>query len=229
MNKTSIKMLLYILFALLYIANSVYLTQIGGLFIHSAIVWNLFLAVLPLLCSIIYTHTASHHQVIHILSFIAWLLLFPNAPYMITDFIHLAPLSFYEFTATGSIYLQNIFTWIQLLHIALGVFIGVLTGFKSLSIIHDDFKKRFPTYVVAILMVFIFLSTGYGVFLGRFLRLNSWDILHPITLFLQIISQTNLFAILFSITFAIFLGILYTFYRSLSQKKNPQCEDSSII
>ena len=42
MNKTSIKMLLYILFALLYIANSVYLTQISGLFIHSAIVWNLF-------------------------------------------------------------------------------------------------------------------------------------------------------------------------------------------
>lgn len=229
MKKTPIVFLSYILAALGYIACGIYLTRVSGLFIHSAIIWNLFLAVLPLLCSLIFTHTTHQHKIIHILSLIAWFLFFPNAPYMITDFIHITPLTFYEYASSGSIYLQNIITWMQLLYLALGIFVGVLSGFKSLAILHTYFKKHYSPLIIHILLAFVFLSSGYGIFLGRFLRLNSWDILHPFAMISEIISQTNSFAIAFSIMFAGFLALLYIAYLSLSQKKNPQCEDSSII
>lgn len=199
-----------ILFLTFYTLFSYWIYQNTMLFIHKAILWNLFLALIPLGLSIGYQKLLMKtHPLIQGLLFLTWLLIFPNAPYMITDVIHVSPILFYDFTEHGTIYIQNIMAWMQLIQLMTGILIGFFAGMVSLKIMIDQLAKRFGQKRKPGCLICICVFSGYGVFLGRFLRLNSWDILHPGSLIIKVIQETNGFAIQFSLCFALFLMFSY--------------------
>jgi len=136
------------------------------------LIWNIFLAFLPFFVSaslLWYENKTSQvgggktKPAIFISGIILWLILFPNAPYLITDIIHL-----------GVSHLVPL--WIDSVLLFCSAYIGVFLGLYSLSHIEQIFLLRIGKIKTNIvILVAIFLSS-FGIYIGRFLRWNSWDL-----------------------------------------------------
>lgn len=94
----------------------------------------------------------------------AWLLLFPNAPYIFTDLIHLT-------------HQRPGFYWADMMLILLCALTGLMLGFVSLYLMQAGVANRLGRRTGWLFIVVVAGLSGIGVFLGRFLRLNSWDVL----------------------------------------------------
>ena len=126
-----------------YALVSLYVYERSGIFIHRAIVWNVFLALLPyLFMTLFFAAQQRRHHLGMLAAFLCWLLLFPNVPYLITDFIHISPLTFYIFQETGSVYVRELLPWLELLHLAVGIFFGIMSGYRSLYLLHEFTAER---------------------------------------------------------------------------------------
>lgn len=125
-------------------------------------VWNTFLAVIPYLVST-QLLKMERMNVLSGLLLIVWLLFFPNAPYIITDILH------YEVR-------PEVPYWYDVLLVTSGAWNGLILGLVSLMNV-ESFFLRFlkPAWATVIVFVSLFLC-AYGIFLGRFLRYNSWDV-----------------------------------------------------
>jgi len=127
--------------------------------------WNLCLAWIPFACALaaFYRFRRSNDALVLTL-LLLWLLFFPNAPYMLTDFIHLgerssAPL-WYDALMLSS------FAWTALL-------LGFASTYLVQLVLRSLLGKRWSWCVVAV----AFALGSFGVYLGRFVRFNSWDVL----------------------------------------------------
>lgn len=135
----------------------------------SFLVWNLFLAWMPVAFST--TANLLHQQTkrfwLALLCLIPWLLFLPNAPYIITDLVHLRPRAHVPY-------------WYDILLISSYAFHGLLLGFYSMTQVHQLLLSRIRPAYGWILMGLVSVGSAYGIYLGRVLRWNSWDILrHP--------------------------------------------------
>lgn len=105
---------------------------------------------------------------------ILFILFFPNTIYVLTDFIHLENYDF--FTSYPSGYAYGIEDWIVFMMITIGALLAAKIGVLSLFVIKPylyPFIQKFHIYFLFLL----FLASSFGIYLGRFFRLNSWDIL----------------------------------------------------
>jgi uncharacterized membrane protein len=125
-------------------------------------VWNLFLAAIPLGISLIMPRVRSRWAAALILP--VWLLFFPNAPYVLTDLIHLklSPI---------------VPSWLDLLMLLSFALVSLWMGFESLRLMHLWVARRSGVFAGWCFATATLFLTGFGVYLGRFLRWNSWDIL----------------------------------------------------
>ncbi len=164
MNNTRvIKRMIYVslLFTLLMIAGrAVYTRQSYGLFL----VWNLFLAWIPFAISIVLFEKSNVKKWVQYLLFGMWLLFFPNAPYIITDFFHLQQRSPVPY-------------WYDLLTMFWAAWNGLLMGFISLLYIEHFLRTKFSVKVVEKMVYFCIILCSFGVYAGRYLRWNSWDVI----------------------------------------------------
>ncbi|EFW36406.1 DUF1361 domain-containing protein [Treponema phagedenis] len=127
------------------------------------LIWNLFLAFIPwFFASIIYAGRPKHKIVIVVL-ILLWLLFFPNAPYILTDFIHLEK---------G----KPKFFWYDFILILSYGFTGLLYTFVSLDFIKKIMLREFSVEVPFFVSALLLYISAFGIYLGRFLRWNSWDV-----------------------------------------------------
>jgi uncharacterized membrane protein len=131
------------------------------------LVWNLFLAWLPLLFSlrlmaVLKRKLWSSWEAI-LWSFL-WLAFLPNSFYMISDFIHLL-----EAPPARILYDAVMFTSF--------VATGVVLGFSSLYLVHLQLRRRFSYTEAGIWSGVVLLLCSAAIYLGRDLRWNTWDIL----------------------------------------------------
>lgn len=177
------------------------------------LIWNLFLAWIPFVVSLFmrYVYRFYKQSLFRTLLMIGlgiiWLFFYPNAPYMITDFMHLNRIKFY-FAGQG--YNMDFIVWYDLVMISLFILTGFLLGFVSLYIIQrlvvDRFNKAIGWGVVVCTM---FLSS-FGIYLGRFIRWNSWDIIsNPFALLDSISESFHGHSFAFTVTFGLFLLLMY--------------------
>jgi len=130
------------------------------------LIWNLFLAYTPLgLSSLIMSRINLIEKWYFYPAFACWLLLLPNAPYIITDFVHLEKQT-------------NVPLWFDILLIASFTVCGMLFGLASMKNMHNILSVKFSNKAATIIMAATCLLSGFGIYLGRFLRYNSWDVLH---------------------------------------------------
>jgi uncharacterized membrane protein len=134
---------------------------------YSNLFTNLFLAWIPYLLSIMAASTYRFHPKrwgLIIFLGLLWLLFFPNAPYMVTDFYHLDPR-------------PPVPLWFDISLIAIFAFTGCFLAIASLRSIHNIIEK-FLGKIIGWIFALLSLGLGsLGVYLGRFRRFNSWDIL----------------------------------------------------
>jgi uncharacterized membrane protein len=135
--------------------------------------WNLFLAFIPYVISraLFEKRPLKKRPLFAIVGFCTWLAFFPNAPYIITDISHLK-------------HSDARFLWFDILMIFLFAWIGLIYGILSLSYIESTFLKPLKSGKLHYILLSALLFIGsYGIYLGRFLRWNSWDILgNPLSL-----------------------------------------------
>jgi uncharacterized membrane protein len=168
--------------------------------------WNLFLAWTPFLLAVIMRELAQRRSLplAPLLAlFGAWLLFFPNAPYIISDLMHLAPR-------------QGVPIWYDAMLIFSYAWNGLLVGFASLWLVQEVVTARFGAWVGWAVAMLSLLAAGFGVYLGRFQRWNSWDVLvDPIGLAREILyGLTHPWAypkaIVVTLLFASFMAIAYS-------------------
>jgi uncharacterized membrane protein len=128
--------------------------------------WNLFLAWIPLLAAVaVYDAARRGTKPVRLLPLAAvWLLFLPNAPYLLTDFVHLgsrndAPVWF-------DIVLFGSFAWT-----------GVLLGFLSIFVMQGVVRRAYGALWSWILVGTSLAASSFGIYIGRSLRWNSWDFL----------------------------------------------------
>jgi uncharacterized membrane protein len=137
-----------------------------GAYGYRFLLWNLVLAWIPLLLALgVYDRYRRGTRLLLLAPGIAlWLLFLPNAPYIVTDFVHLAPGGATPLYFDGVV--LSAFAWT-----------GVLLGFLSLYLMHAVARDRLGAaggWAVALCALAL---TSAGVYLGRFLQWNSWDLL----------------------------------------------------
>lgn len=141
------------------------------------LIWNLFLAWLPFIISLSFNKINKAAVWKQAMAFCIWLLFFPNALYIITDLIHLK--------ATAKVPL-----WYDALILFAAALTGLIMAFVSLYKTEMFLLTHFRQRVVNVQVVFILLLGSFGVYLGRFLRWNSWDVVtNPVGLFYEIVHR----------------------------------------
>jgi uncharacterized membrane protein len=144
---------------------------------YTSLLWNLFLAWIPLIAAVLAFALARLHAGALVGVLVAvWLLFFPNAPYVLTDFIHLhgngpSPL------------------WYDALMLSSFAWTALMLGFVSLYLIHAIIERHAGTAVGWAVVVCVLGLASFGVYLGRFARFNSWDVVTRPHLVVSVIRQ----------------------------------------
>ena len=130
------------------------------------LVWNLVLAWIPLLLALgVYDAYRRGRSLLWVAPMIVlWLLFLPNAPYIVTDFVHLS--------ATSRAPL-----WFDGVELSAFAWTGMLLGFVSLYLVHAVLRDRYGARFGWSAVLFVLALSGVGVYLGRVKRWNSWDLL----------------------------------------------------
>ena len=190
------------LLACTFLAGRIYLSRH---LTYIFLVWNLFLAWIPFLVSLwissLYQRQPRRWWYL-LLPSLVWLTFFPNAPYIVTDLLHLqhrppAPMWY-------DLGLLSIFAWT-------GLFLAVY----SLQAMQTLIKSLAGSVTSWLFVAGVIGLSGLGIYIGRFLGWNSWDLfLHPQAVLADILIRlvnplqyTAAFGV--SLMFALFLLVCY--------------------
>jgi uncharacterized membrane protein len=134
---------------------------------HGGMVWNLFLAWLPLIAALAAYNLARRHRrgawLLVAICAVLWLLFFPNAPYILTDFGNLWPRFNMPFWYDVLMYVAFALS---------GTFLG-LVSLYVMQLIVGRLKGPVASWLFALAALAL---SAFGVYLGRFPRYNSWDV-----------------------------------------------------
>src|SRR5215216_3196877 len=184
---------------------------------HLGLIWNLFLAWIPFMLAY-FAHAvswrrASLYLILPLIAFL-WLIFYPNAPYMLTDLQDLAR------RATGAP------LWYDVIIVVWCSWTGMLLGLISLYLMQNIIVRSFGRTAG---WVFVFVISGlssFGIYIGRFVRLNSWDILqNPGETAQEILGvvidpsrRLAAFWLLYTIFFMFVFLLLYSFSHMLREQ-----------
>lgn len=191
---------------------------ISGSILYLFLVWNLFLAAIPWLIS----NTLVKHPQLHskkwvvICAALLWVLFFPNAPYILTDLFHLSRST-------------TIPRWYDLLLLLAASWTGLLFGFVSIRQIDTLVRHSISAPIRITAITLLFFISGFGIYLGRYLRWNSWDIISsPAAFFRDILHivfnpAQNVDSYGMTIVFGLLLsGIYWSIHLFNDNKNNTQ-------
>jgi uncharacterized membrane protein len=138
----------------------------SGVWAFGFLPWNLFLAVVPAVAADFTkrVHDLRGSALLQVAGFVVWILFLPNAPYLITDFIHLRERP--EFPL-----------WYDIALLTSAAGTGLLLAYSSVADMQHVLTRRFNAAASWAVIAFSLLLSGFGIYLGRFLRWNSWDAL----------------------------------------------------
>jgi uncharacterized membrane protein len=182
---------------------------------YAFLVWNLFLAWIPYLGSLWAVRIHQRHPRrwwYLVMPGLLWLVFFPNAPYIVTDCLHLrarAPIPMWY-----DIGMLSAFAWT-------GLFLAVF----SLRVMQGLVKAFVGSMVSWLFVVGVLGLGGLGVYMGRVLRWNSWDLFfHPHSVLADVVmrlatpwNHPGMLGV--TVLFAAFLLICYLTFTAI-----PSCE-----
>ena len=197
-------------FSCLLLVGRMLVTQsLGYIFLP----WNLFLAFVPYWISgwMIGKNHITHRKVKLFLALAGWLLFIPNSFYIITDLFH--------FT-----HIRSAPKWFDLLLIFSFAWNGILCGIISLRRVEIIMMKLLTGKNFSLFLVFgVMWLSSFGIYIGRYLRFNSWDIItDPFSLSEEILSMIihpfhHLYPWGMTLCYSIFMTFLYFSIKKMSE------------
>ncbi|WP_296380936.1 DUF1361 domain-containing protein [Winogradskyella sp.] len=177
-------------------------------FFYLFLVWNVFLAIIPYAITM-YLNTKSNLSKLKLgFWFLVWLAFLPNAPYIVTDLIHIR---------IGN----NTLLWLDVMVILSFTLSGLFLFYLSIQDMQRLIASKAKKIPITTLTITIIFLCGFGVYLGRFLRYNSWEIIsNPQILISDIFHIVispfqNSEAWLFTLGFGTFLVVGYWMFKNL--------------
>lgn len=186
---------------------------------HAYLVGNLFLAWLPLVFALLAAERFDVVKSLRDWKFLAlstaWLLFFPNSPYIFTDLVHVLHAWWPSF-------------WVVLMLILLCAMTGFVAGFLSLQVMHRLATRLWGPVMGWVFVMAVSALTGFGVYLGRFVRLNSWEVVtDPIGLLYctrsavwNVLTQHH--DLKFFVLFTLFLMLGYVMLHTLALQRHER-------
>jgi len=180
------------------------------------LIWNLFLAWIPFILAYI-AHAVSWRRIwlYLVIPFVAflWLIFFPNAPYMLTDLQDLAR------SATDAP------LWYDVIIVVWCSWTAMMLGVVSLYLMQDIVLRRFGRFTGWVFVFVISALSSFGIYIGRFVRINSWDILqNPTETAMNILGlvidpsrRLAAFTFLYTFFFLFVYLLLYSFSHLLQE------------
>lgn len=139
----------------------------GNWWFFIMLTWNLFLAWFPLGVVLVLRDLRTsgfRNQWLLAAGLAIWLAFLPNAPYIITDLYHIKEL-------------DNPLLWFDTMSLFLFALTGLLTGLYSILIVHRMVHPLVGGWLAWLFVLGTQMLSGFGIYLGRFGRWNSWDVL----------------------------------------------------
>lgn len=189
------KLYIYVVLFVGTLIGMLYVTETrlpqGGRPPYLFLVWNTFLAWIPAGLALVMDGVSLLHAkrlkwLLYCITGGLWLFFYPNAAYLITDLLH--PFARLDTEGT-SLFWQDMLFWDHLFTVLFTAILGLMLGTISLASIHRLVEKSYGR-IAGICFAAVVLGLGsFGVYLGRFFRFNSWDVLrHPLRMVTEILS-----------------------------------------
>ncbi len=177
---------------------------------YGFLLWNLFLAGMPLIISRKMIKLKDPGRLTLYLFLAVWLLFLPNAPYIITDLVHLRHRSPVPY-------------WYDMLLVMLSAVNGLILGFTSLREVEVYLAGKHRLNALEGIRIFVFLLLGYGVYMGRYLRFNSWDaFFNPIAVLRGVADSLDKESLAFTLTFSFVNYVLYQFFQAILLRRSQE-------
>ncbi|MTE26742.1 DUF1361 domain-containing protein [Winogradskyella ouciana] len=176
-------------------------------FFYLFLVWNVFLAIIPYTITMYLNSKPVIGKLKLGLWFLVWLAFLPNAPYIVTDLIHIRVAN-------------DTLLWLDVLVVFSFALSGLLLFYLSILDMQQLIAKRFRKVPIITSTLFILFLCGFGVYLGRFLRYNSWEIIsNPQVLIADVFNILvapfqHADAWLFTLGFGTFLAVGYWMFKN---------------
>ncbi|HEX9028532.1 MAG TPA: DUF1361 domain-containing protein [Anaerolineales bacterium] len=179
--------------------------------------WNLFLAWVPYLFSLLAVtlqRLFPRQWLLLVIPVGLWLIFYPNAAYIVTDFLHLEQR-------------PGIPLWYDILLLAAFSWTGMFLAIASLGAVQGLVKEYLGSFAGWLFAAIALGLSGLGIYLGRFGRWNSWDLLFQPKNILKDIALAlinpfeNRTFFGFTILITAFLVVCYLMFISVRQSKEP--------
>jgi uncharacterized membrane protein len=149
---------------------------------YAFLLWNLILAWIPFMfAALAYALANARKRILYLLIFasaLAWLIFFPNAPYILTDFQHLSQVT------------DRVPVWYDVILLAWFAWTALLLGMVSLYLMQEIVARTLGATASWLFVVVVTGLSSFGIYVGRFLHWNSWDTWrNPLPLALDIWDQ----------------------------------------
>ncbi|QKT08629.1 DUF1361 domain-containing protein [Gordonia sp. X0973] len=125
------------------------------------LIWNLFLAWIPVVLALAFAVVRGRGWLIPL--GLGWLVFLPNAPYLVTDLVHLR---------------EGYELWRHVLQYGFAAWTGIVLGVVSMRLVHRRVAAEAGAVVGWLVMAATVALCAVGVVIGRFQRWNSWDLVH---------------------------------------------------
>lgn len=168
--------------------------------------WNLFLAFIPLALSVwLFRRKPQSRSILWWMAFVVFIAFLPNAPYLLTDIIHLI-----------QAIRTNYSVWVITLVLIPQHLLAILAGFEAYIVslinlgyyLHRQGARKFIIWAELITHALC----SVGVYLGRFKRFNSWDLVtQPDDLLESVIDDltSKRPVLVIAITFVVLTGLYW--------------------
>ena len=193
-------------------------------------VWNLALSVLPLIFARWLTLSLKKEvwsAPINLFLTFLWLGFLPNSFYTASDLIHLHSTGEVSLLYDAAMFFSFIFN-------------AYVLGFMSVYLVHRELIKHIKSNDAHKLIAAVFLVCGFAIYLGRYLRWNTWDlIVSPAGLLFdlservinpsdypQSFTTTVVFSLLLSVMYYVIWNLVETIASTAKLKKGKRESES---
>jgi len=181
-----------------------------GHILFAFLAWNLFLAFVPYGISKKIVRTNAISKAKFLFYVFVWLMFIPNSFYIITDLFHLDMN-------------EDVPLWYDLALLLSFAWSGILFGIVSVRQMEKLFERTFNKKFDLLFIIPVMALNGFGVYIGRYLRFNSWDVIaNPFQLtkdilYLFIHPIRNRFDWSMIVCYTILLTVIYLTIKKLSK------------
>jgi len=194
----------------------VFFSFILGVFLRNGLIiflsWNMILALMVYVFSSIALelHERQFKWIWIVISIALWILFFPNSFYILTDTIHFQNYEFFKYYP--NIYELESYEWYVFFDITIAALISLKIGLISLEQIKKIVPNALKQYQL-LLIIGLFIISSIGIYLGRFIRLNSWNIFDLSSILNGVLDHFSFFVV-FVLLFTMIHLIAYYLFKN---------------